>query len=87
MIDRGSRKLVEPLLRQGSAALLVDVEAVSLAGRFSVHVHAERHHLASRRRAHDEIDVTGVEAERDFALNVVENALSAFDPPVADNDQ
>ena len=43
--------------------------------------------LASRRRAHDEIDVTGVEAERDSALNDVENALSAFDPPVADNDQ
>src|SRR2546428_4188980 len=58
-----ANQLVQPLLGQRPVTLFVDVNAVRAAGRFSLDEHGERHGRASRRRSHDEMDVSGVEAE------------------------
>jgi hypothetical protein len=52
-------------LDQGSVALFVDVEPVVAAGRFSIDEHAQRHGRTSLPLSHGEMDVAGVEAERD----------------------
>ncbi len=74
---------MEPLLGHDSVAVLVDVEAVIAPGSFSVDENAERHGRSSFRRAHDEVDVARVKAERDLALPLVQNARPASDGPVA----
>ena len=62
----------------GSLALFVDVQPVSVAGRFSINEYAERHRLTPRRRAHDEIDVTRIEEyERYIVVEKVELAAQA----------
>ena len=67
----------------GSAALFVDVEAVSVARRFTIDEYAERHGSTSRTRSHDEVDVAGVEAEEDSATRAVEDARPTLDRPIA----
>ncbi len=76
-------QLVEPLLSDRPVALLVDVEAVRLSGRLAVDEHAERHRAASRARAHDEVDVASVEAERDPSVRAVEDTGTTCECPLA----
>jgi len=47
-------------LDQGSVALLVDVEPVVAAGRFSIDEHAQRHGRPSLPLSHGEMDLAGV---------------------------
>jgi hypothetical protein len=63
--------------------LFVDVKAVGGAGRFSIEEYAERHGRVSRTRSHDEMDVAGVEAERDSAIGSVQHARPPLNRPVA----
>ena len=60
--SRLANQLIEPLLGDRSVALFVDVEAMSVTGKFSIDEHTERHGRASRARPHDEMDVAGMEA-------------------------
>ena len=69
-----ANQLIEPLLRDRSVALLVDVEAVRVARRLSVDEHPKRHRGPSLPRAQDEVDVAGVEAERDLPAGAVQHA-------------
>jgi hypothetical protein len=80
--SRLAEQLVEPLLGDGSAALFVNVESVSVAGRFAIDEYAERHRSTSRTRCHDEVDVAGVEAEKDSAAGAVEYARPTLDRPI-----
>ncbi|MDQ4025552.1 MAG: hypothetical protein M3217_08705, partial [Actinomycetota bacterium] len=61
----------------------MDVEPVVGAGRLPVHQHAKRHGAFLRTRAHDEIDVAGVEPEHHPPLATVQDAKLAFDRPIA----
>src|SRR5262249_60779976 len=74
---------MQPLLRQGPAALVVDVEAVGVAGWLSIDEDLERHGRSALGRAHDEIDVTRVEAKGDAPVRAVQDARPALDRPVA----
>ena len=76
-------QLVQPLLIDYALALLVDVEAVSLAGRLAVDEHMERDGASSRAWAHYEVDVASVKAEGDPSVRAVEHAGTAFDRPLA----
>src|SRR4029079_10016899 len=58
-------KLVQPLLVERAATLLVDVRAVVLARRLPVQEDPEWDRGAGRRRAHHEVHVASVEANRD----------------------
>ena len=73
---------MEPLLGEGSAALFVGVESVSVAGRVTIDEYAERHGSTSRTWCHDEVDVAGVEAEEDSAAGAVENTRPTLDRPI-----
>jgi hypothetical protein len=60
--SRLANQLIEPLLGDGSTALFVNVESVSVARRFTIDEYAERHRGTLRTRSHDEVNVAGVEA-------------------------
>ena len=64
-------------------ALFANVEPMSVAGRFAINEHAERNRLVRRRRAHDEVGVAGVEAERNPSVGRVQHACAALDRPVS----
>jgi hypothetical protein len=81
--SRLAKQLIKPLLGDGSAALFVGVESVSVAGRFTIDEYAVRHGSTSRTRSHDEVDVAGVEAEEDSAAGAVEDALPTLDRPIS----
>ena len=66
-----------------SAAIFVDVEPVRVARRLAVDSHAERDGRASLRRGHDEIDVAGVEAEREAPAGLVQHARPRAERPVS----
>ena len=80
--SRLTKQLIEPLLGDGSAALFVNVESVSVTGRFAIDEYAERHGSTSLTRSHNEVDVAGVEAEEDSATGAVEYARPTLDRPI-----
>ena len=80
--SRLAKQLIEPLLADGSAALFVNVESVSLARRFTIDEYAERRRCLPWTRSHDEVDVTGPEAEEDSATGTVEHARPTLDRPI-----
>jgi hypothetical protein len=79
-----ANQLIELRLDQGSVALFVDVEPVVVAGRFSIDEHPQRHGRTSLPLSHDEMDVAGVEAERDPPVGSVQHACPPLDRPVPD---
>ena len=81
----GSRlayQLIEALLGDDSAAVVVGVESMSVAGRFTIDEYVERHGSTSRTRSHDEVDVAGVEAKEDSPTSAVEYARPTFESPI-----
>ena len=80
--SRLANQLIEPLLGYASAALFVGVEAVRIAGTFTVDQYPEHHRSTLRTRSHDEVDVAGVEAEEDSAAGAVEHDRPTFDRPI-----
>jgi hypothetical protein len=76
-----ANQLTELRLDQGSVALFVDVEPVVVAGRFSIDEHTQRQGRTSLPLSHDEMDVAGVEAERDPPVGSVEHACPPLDRP------
>src|SRR5688572_18616296 len=77
-----ANQLIEPRLDQGSVALFVNVEPMSVAGRFAIDQHAERHGRTSLPLSQDEMDVAGVVAERDPPVGSVQHARPPLDRPV-----
>ncbi len=70
-------QLVQPLLRDRALAGLVGIRAVIGTGRLAVDRHTEPDRLAVCARPEHEMQVAGVEAERDAARRAVERRLSA----------
>jgi hypothetical protein len=62
--------------------MFVGVEAVRVAGRLTIDEYAERHRRLPWTRAHDKVDVSGVEAEVDPALDGVEDARPTLQSPI-----
>jgi hypothetical protein len=77
-----ANQLTELRLDQGSMARFVDVEPLVVAGRFSIDEHAQRHGRTSLPFSHDEMDVAGVEAERDPPVGSVQHACPPLDSPI-----
>src|SRR3954469_19721530 len=67
-----AHQLVRPLTGGDPVALRIRVRAVRRAGRVAVDSNCEPDWLCSRRNAHDEIYVAGVEAERDLAVRLIQ---------------
>ena len=77
-----AHELIRPLTSGRAVPLIIDVGSVRCTGRLAVDLYREPHRLRSRRRAHDEIHVAGVEAIRDLAIRVVEYSASSFHSPI-----
>src|SRR5690242_19709814 len=57
-----ANQLIEPLVVKRAVSLLVDVAAVSCARRLAIQQQLKSHRVTSRRRAHDQVEITCVEA-------------------------
>jgi hypothetical protein len=84
-IDRSELpdQLVKPRLDKRSVPLVVDVEPMGGSRRNAVEEHAERHGRIGGPRSQDEVDVAGVEAERDPSAGLVENTRPSLDRPLS----
>src|SRR5262249_49711788 len=69
-----ANELMKALFDQRPMTLLVDVEAVSVIGRFPVEEHTERDRCPPGGRSHDEMDIPCVKAERDTSIRRVQHA-------------
>ena len=76
-------QLIQPLLGDGAVALLVDIEAVSRAGRLRLDHDAKAHRRARRCRSHHEMNIARVETIRDASVRLVQRGVSALHRPVA----
>ena len=63
--------------------IFADVQASRNSGRLPVDEYTEGHVRARCLRSHDQVDVAGMEAERDPATWAVESAGTPFDRPLA----
>src|SRR6266699_3211291 len=76
-----THELVRPLTSCRPVPLIIDVGSVRCTGRLAVDLYCEPHRLRSRRRAHYEIHVAGVEAIHDATIRLVQyNGLSIHRP-------
>src|SRR5258705_7800213 len=64
-------QLIQALVGQRPVASLVDVEPTAVAGCLPIEEHAERHLRPARRRPHHEVDIAGLELERDPRTSLV----------------
>src|SRR5262245_8679745 len=76
-------QLVHPLVVGGAVAGVVDVEAVGGPGGLAVEPYGEAHGWAPGRWAHHEVEVAGVEPERDGAPWSAELRRFHAESPVA----
>src|SRR5262245_53660236 len=76
-------QLVHPRVAGGAVAGLVDVDAVRGPGWFAVEADPEPHGRVPLRRAHDEVEVTGVEPVGEGTAGRAELRRLLADEPVA----
>src|SRR2546425_6204122 len=76
-------QLIHPLLGDRAVALVVDVDSVSSARRFSIDEHAKAHGSPWHRRSHDELEIAGVKAVRDPPVGLVEHGRRFPYRPIA----
>src|SRR4029079_1279395 len=83
VVDRTrlAHELVHPLVVGRADAVLVDVEASGGSWCLPVDVDAEAHRWVADRRTHHEVDVAGVELERDGAARLGQDDGRWADPP------
>jgi hypothetical protein len=60
-----ANEVIEPRFHQRAVSGFIDVDPVRIAGRLAVDEHAVRDRRSGHRWTHDEVDIAGVEAERE----------------------
>jgi hypothetical protein len=77
-----ANQLIKALLLDRPGAQFIDIESMSLARRFTIEEHLERHRRPTRKRAHYKVDVARMEAEEDSPTGAVEHARPRLECPI-----